>query len=59
MTLVAAEAIEPQPIHGGGFGAATFEEINAISVPLQHRSPQTNHHESIIRIDSPRFADWV
>lgn len=30
--IVKAEAIEPQPIHGGIFRAATFETINAISV---------------------------
>ena len=57
--IVEAGAIEPQPIHGGVFGAATFESINAISVPLHPRSLQTNHHESIIYIDSPRFADRV
>ena len=57
--IVEAEAIEPQAIHGGVFWAATFEAINAISVPLHQRSPQTNHHESIISIDSPRIADRV
>jgi hypothetical protein len=55
--IVEAETKEPQPIHGWVFWAATFEAINVISIPLHYRSPQKNHHESIIRIDSPRFAD--
>ncbi len=53
------EAIEPQKIHGGVFWAARFEALNTISVSMHHRSPKTNHYESIIRIDSPRFADRV
>ena len=35
--IVAVEAIELQPIHGGVIGVATIEAINAISVPLHHR----------------------
>ena len=37
--IIEAEAIEPQPIHGGVVWATTIEAINAISVPLHHRSP--------------------
>jgi hypothetical protein len=41
--IVEAEPIEPQPIHGGFFWAATFETINAISVPctIDHHKQTT------------------
>jgi hypothetical protein len=57
--IVAAEAYRVATNSWRFFLAATFEAIIALPVPLHYRSPQTNHHESIIRIDSPRFADRV